>query len=113
MIDSRPIDVLIVDLEKVVKLSKKEMEVITDIEKSRRQRKLGAWIGLLLIPNAWKMDVPMSGIISAVVIVHLIHVYIGIRPDDKLIDLLQRYINSDVEAVRQLSDKPKAGESAT
>ena len=96
-----------------MKLSKREIGLISDIEKSRRQRRLGAWISLLLIPIFWMADSEISGIVSAVVIVHLIHEYIGIRPDDILIDLLQRYINSDVEAVRQLSDKPKASEAVT
>jgi hypothetical protein len=92
-------------LEEAVKLTKTEMDLITDIEKSKRQRKLGAWISLLLIPISWKFSPQVSGLISAVVITHLIHFYIGTRPDDKLIDLLQRYVHSDAEAIRQLSDQ--------
>jgi hypothetical protein len=102
----------IVDLEKVVKLSKSEINLIVDIEKSKRQRKLGAWVSLILIPISWMWVRDISGFLSAAVIVHLIHVYIGVRPDDKLMDLLQRYVNSDAEAIQQLSEKSEVGKSA-
>ena len=113
---------MIVSEEEIVKLSKREIELIADIEKSRRQRKTGALVFLFFIP-IWWYGMPLIGIESDTVsqitalllgfgVAYLVNVYFGIRPDDKMIDLLQRYVNGDAEAIRQLSEKSEASGTA-
>jgi hypothetical protein len=59
-----------------MKLSAKEAKLISQLRTRRKHRKWDAW---------------------------LIHVYFAVRPDDKLIDLLQRYVNRDPEAIVQVA----------
>jgi hypothetical protein len=91
-----------------VKLSNKELRLISDIQKSRKARKIGGWITLLLIPISYIWYPQVSGVITAIVVTHLIHEYLAIHPDDELVDLLQRYVNSDPEAIVQLSKSSRA-----
>ena len=106
-----------------MKLSKKEIELITHIEKSRRQRKIAALLGFLVLPIVW-YGMPLigaepdavtqtTGFILGFLVSYLIVSFSNAQPDDKLIDLLQRYINRDAEAIRQLSEISMAGGSAT
>jgi hypothetical protein len=105
----------IVNQEGIVKLSKREIALIADFEKSRRRRKIGAWVFLIFVP-IWWYGIPLIGIESGTApvisglllgfgVAYLISVYFGVRPDDQLIELLQRYINDDVEAIQQLSGR--------
>ncbi len=105
-----------------MKLSSREIALIADIQKSRRQRRTGAFVFVLFIP-IWWYAMPLIGIgpdIAPLVIglllgygvAYLVNVYFGVRPDDKLIDLLQRYVNEDAEALRQLSGRSKVGRAA-
>ena len=105
-----------------MKLSEREIALIADIEKSRKQHKTGALVFLLFVP-IWWYGMPLIGmeqdtvaLITALLlgfgVAYLANVYFGIRPDDKLIDLLQRYINDDAEAIQQLSGKSEIGGSA-
>lgn len=104
-----------------MKLSKREIALIADLQKSRRRRKTTAWVFLIFMV-IWWFGMPLLGISSETVhlmtglllgfgIANLISVYYGVRPDDKLIDLLQRYINDDAEALQQLSRTSEVRES--
>ena len=114
---------MIVYQEEIVKLSKREIELITHIEKSRRIRKTGALLAFLGLPFIW-YGLPLIGtdpivvtqttaVLLGFLVTNLIFSFSNVRPDDKLIDVLQRYVNSDAEAIRQLSGISMAGGSAT
>jgi hypothetical protein len=105
-----------------MKLSSREVEMISNIPKARRDRKLSAWSGLIIalvaligvhILDYW---VSTLGLFIAVLvgfsIGKLAAEYFRVRPDDKLIDLLLRYVNDDPEAVAQLSGQADAMENA-
>ncbi len=97
-----------------MKLSAKEVKLISDVSKNRKQRKWGAWLGFLtatgllvategfgIFPSLRESSILVIAVVAT--FAHLIHVYFAVRPEDKLVDLLQRYINRDPEAVARLS----------
>ena len=96
-------------------LSNREIEMISDISKARRHRRIGAWLGLatalIVFVGTQYFDFgreslgPIVGIFLGLAVAELSSAYFGIRSEDKLVDLLQRYINSDPEAIEQLSTK--------
>ena len=96
-----------------MKLTDKELELLTNIESRRRARKLGAWIALigavaLVLVTAkfgWLPSLTGSGVPAVLLgaaAAHLAWVYSSARPEDRLMELLQRYVNQDPDAVQQL-----------
>ena len=105
-----------------MKLTKREIDLITGIEKNRRRRKNGVWWTVLVLLVTWFV-LPLIGIEKETVFTLVavafgiafsdyVNNYIRVRSEDKLIDLLQRYVNGDAEAIRQLLDKSEAAGSA-
>ena len=96
--------------------------MVSKILKNRRDRKLSAWLGLAAALAAFigalyfDLDFdslgPVIGVFLGISGAELTSVYFRVRPEDKLLDLLQRYINNDPEAVRQFSFKAVSGENA-
>ncbi len=96
-----------------MKLTKREIELIAGIERNRLWRRRGAWIGLVTVLLAWFATnyfewLPDSssiviGIFLGAAIVNLGSSYSTVRVDDNLNGVLQRYVNSDPEALRQIS----------
>ena len=103
-----------------MKLSDREIETISNIPKSRRDRKLGAWFGiamaLAIIVAVQYFDfdhgsvAPLIGALLGFSAAEVTGAYFRVRPEDRLIDLLQRYVNSDPEALRQISLKRESSE---
>ena len=98
-----------------MKLSEREIELISDIAKSRSKRKFGAWAGLItgmflmtaVVYFDFNLDSigPVLGIFLGVAVATLAREYFGIRAEDMLIDLLQRYVNDDPDAIQQISGR--------
>ena len=104
-----------------MKLTEREVELISKIDRNRFWRRRGAWVGLVMALVAWflasyfEWSSNSSGIVIGMVlgfaIVYLASAYSPGRADDKLNDVLQRYVNNDPEALRQLSTVKSAGTS--
>ena len=96
-----------------MKLTKREIELIADIETSRNRRRRAAWVGLIIVlASSFALSYfnwfagsssTLIGVLLGAAIVNLLNAYSTIRVDDKLNDVLQRYVNSDPDAVRQLA----------
>lgn len=105
-----------------MRLSSREVELIKDVPKARRNRKLSAWSGLitslviLIGVHFFDYQVSTLGLFIATIvgfsIGNLAAEYFRVRPDDKLVDLLLRYVNDDPTAIRQLSDQVGSLEKA-
>ena len=55
-------------------------------------------------------DSPILGLGIALAVGYLAHVYFAVRPEDELVELLQRYVNQDPEAVAQLANSTERNE---
>ena len=97
-----------------MKLSAKEAKLISQLRTRRKHRKWDAWlsfvlaVGLLVAVEGYGLlpslgEFPFIGMAVGAAVAYLIHVYFAVRPDDKLIDLLQRYVNRDPEAIAQVA----------
>ncbi len=105
-----------------MKLSPKEIEIFSQIEKNKKQRRLNAWMNILAIPAYVLMvqffelrdSLPfmLGGALVGLSMANLSHVYFGVRSEDKLIGLLQRYVNRDPDAIQQFSDAARSGGAA-
>ena len=98
-----------------MKLSARELKFLSEVETRHVRRRRDAWIYLiaviLLIALTTKVEVfaalgdtSILGVGIGVAVVYLIHVYFAVRPEDKLLELLQRYVREDPEAVAQLAE---------
>lgn len=97
-----------------MKLTGREMAIVSAYSATQRRRRTGAWIGLAALAAFWIAMAYIDrlgsvgtvlGISLGLIIAELASLYFGTRPEDKLIDLLQRYINQDAEALEQFSSK--------
>jgi hypothetical protein len=96
-----------------MKLTKREIELISNIENSRLQRRRVAWIGLVsafsVLIAASYFDWSSSelsliiGFLLGFAALSVASAYSTVRTDDNLNDILLRYVRSDPEALRQLS----------
>jgi len=97
-----------------MRLTAREIELLVDVHDRRRRRKRSAWFGFVFLlgvfavvngldPFPWEFDSSIVGIALGASAASLIHAYLGVSPDDKLVDLLQRYINHDPEAIKQIA----------
>jgi len=104
-----------------MKLTANEVKLLSNVARRRRQRRLDAWTALLLAAFSLVLtegfgllpslrDTGLQELVVGLLVAHLIHVYFTVRPSDKLIDLLQRYVNEDAEAVTQLHGANRSGE---
>ena len=95
-------------------LSAKEVKLLSELSARQKRRMWDAWlsflmtIALMVATYGYGMlpaltEGPFLGMAAGLTLAHLIHVYFAVRPEDKLIELLQRYVNNDPEAVAQLS----------
>jgi hypothetical protein len=97
-----------------MKITDREMAIVSTYSAIRSRRRTGAWLGLAIVVALWiaiayteRLDSlgTVLGIFLGLLVAELASLYFGIRPEDKLIDLLQRYINQDAEALKQFSSK--------
>ena len=97
-----------------MKLTTNEMKLLLNLSKRRRRRKWDAWswflstIGLMIATYGYGFfpsltEWPILGMAAGLTLANLVHVYFAVRPEDKLVELLQRYVNRDPEAVKQLA----------
>ena len=105
-----------------MRLTEREIELITTIPKRRRDRKRGAWLGLAIAVAAfiavqylgpqYASAAPIMGILLGFSAGEVARVHFRVTPEDKLVELLQRYISRDPEAVRQFSMQDGVGRDA-
>jgi hypothetical protein len=104
-----------------MKLTDRELEIFSSYSAIQRKRKAGAWIGLGFIVVCWvaiyytdRFDSigDVLAIFLGFITAELASLYFGVRPEDKMVDLLERYINNDAEALKQFSLKRSSEASA-
>lgn len=95
-----------------MKLTAREVEMIKDIPRIRTSRVRAAWSGLItavaLLAGVlyFEYQAETLGMLLAVFvgfsIGNLANAYLARHPNDKLVDLLLRYVDEDSEALAQL-----------
>ena len=106
-----------------MRLSDKELKLLAEIEKRRSDRKRGAWLNLVVVIllsiaassglQALQEQWVLLGLLMVFAVAYLANVYFAVRPEDKLMVLLQRYVSQDPEAVVQIGESAKADERST
>jgi hypothetical protein len=101
-----------------VKLSDREIEIISSRPKNRRNRRLGFWFAtasilIALVISAY-IDYDLTTVIAMLggFLAGQAAAYSGARSEDKLIDLVQRYVNGDPEAIGQFAVRNRTSENA-
>lgn len=105
-----------------MKLSARELEFLSEVETRRVRRRRDAWIYLIgvilliILTNTVEVfaaldDVSILSLGIVVAVGYLAHIYFAVRPEDKLMELLQRYVSKDPEAVAQLAESKTPAES--
>ena len=99
-----------------MKLSDREIEIISGMPKNRRLRRLGVWFAaasvlIALVVNFY-IDYDLGPVITMLsgFMVGQAAAHHSARSEDKLIELVQRYVNSDPEAIRQFAMRTDTGE---
>jgi hypothetical protein len=98
-----------------MKLSARELKFLSEVETRHLRRKRDAWLYLIavflliVLTNNVEVfaaldDTSILGAGIAVAVIYLVKLYFAVRPEDKLVELLQRYVNQDPEAVAQLAE---------
>ncbi|MCJ7591565.1 MAG: hypothetical protein MUO51_09445 [Woeseiaceae bacterium] len=105
-----------------MKLTDRELEIFLNYSKVQKGRRIGAWLGLVVTFCAYILVsyfdfhhdslALIFGIFLGISIVELTTQYFRVRPEDKLINLLQRFINTDPEALGQVLERPGTDEAA-
>lgn len=101
-----------------MKLNAPELDLLSQIDAHRGSRKRHAWTTLCSLLIFWAVYWYLSelseflvGMLSALTVVALMHairVQFEVAPEDKLIEILIRYVNSDAEVITQLSAKGRS-----
>lgn len=103
-----------------MKLSARELDLLSDIGKARKVRKRRAWIGLGVLLVGWAgliyfdLDalIPVLAVFSGVAASTLGNEYFGGRTLDRLEDLLLRYVNNDPDALQQMAKRSESRDIA-
>jgi hypothetical protein len=101
-----------------MKLTDREIELISNIPRNRRNRRLGLWLTMasILIMVVVGSYIDYDGTAVFMFLGGFLGgqaaAYFSTRSEDKLIDLVQRYVNSDPEAIRQVAARARASEGA-
>lgn len=106
-----------------MKLTTREIDLISDIGKTRRKRRRGAWLSLLVILAIlvaalyfeWDLDgaIAVLAVFAGIAITELTSEYFGTRTETRLQDLLLRYVNNDPEAIQLMSARSQSQEVTT
>ena len=100
-----------------MKLSSKEVELISKWPARLKRRKRDAWsyfvsvTALMVATHGYGMfpyfaEGPVLAVAMTATIFYLANVYFAVRPEDKLVELLRRYIDRDPEAIEQIAAEP-------
>ena len=104
-----------------MRLSAREVEILSQLDSYQKKRRKTAWgfLGLVLISWALfayldRMTDQLYGMVTILCIITLSNVLraqFQLTSEDKLLDLLRRYVNRDAEAIVQMSteNSPDAG----
>lgn len=106
-----------------MKLSRTEINLLLDIQAAQKRRRRDAWISFVLVISifigTYQFDLlpalQQSELLGAAIgatTAYLVHVHFAVRPEDKLINLLQRYVNRDPEAVSQFAQAKETDSTA-
>lgn len=106
-----------------MKLSAKEIDLLSDLKKVRRQRRFFAWIvasvTLVALIALYSMETNLDALIPALSAFFGMAVFLladdllGVRTEDPVEDLLLKYVNNDPEALQRISDRAKSREMST
>ncbi|MDH3512708.1 MAG: hypothetical protein OER85_17840 [Gammaproteobacteria bacterium] len=101
------------NVELVMKLSKKETEILLELDSYQKKRRKASWTNVATLFAIWailtyldRLSDQMFGIlmgISIVALIQALRVESQVSPEDKLLQLLRRYLNRDAEALMQIS----------
>jgi hypothetical protein len=108
-------------MENAMKLSARELKFYSEVETRFVRRKRDAWLSLagvillIVLTENFALfsglgDVWIFSLVIPVAVGYLAHVYFAVRPEDKLVELLQRYVNQDPEAVAQIANSTERNE---
>ena len=96
-----------------MRLSAKETEILSQLDSYQKNRRRTAWINLGMVFAFWavltyldRMTDQLFGMITILSIITLsavLRVQFQWSSEDKLLDLLRRYVNRDAEAIEQMS----------
>lgn len=107
-----------------MKLTAKEVELLSKIDAYRRTRRrnalmalgaiFAAWIGFWYFDRLSDSFAAVFLVVGLISFVNLIRAHTEISAEDKLINLLRRYIDRDVDAICQISSarEPEIDETA-
>ena len=88
-----------------MELTNSELKLIRDIPKRRQADKRSAWLSLLVLPICAYVFIdggdlaPVTGVAVGLVLGNFFRVVFEDRPVDKVVALLERYANNDVETI--------------
>ena len=104
-----------------MRLSEGELEILSQLDSYQKKRRKTAWSTFGVVLISWavlaylgRMTDQLFGMITVLFIVTLsnaLRAQFQLSPEDKLLDLLRRYVNRDAEAIAQMStqNSPDAG----
>jgi hypothetical protein len=101
-----------------LKLSDREIELISSIPRNRRNRRLGLWLAmaapLITAVAGFYIDYDLTTVMAMLggLLVGQAAAYSSSRTEDKLIELVERYVNTDPEAIRQFAKRNCTHEKA-
>lgn len=96
-----------------MKLSKKETEILLELDSYQKKRRKASWANVATLLAIWAILTYLDGVsdqmigllmgISIVALIQALRVESQVCPEDKLLQLLRRYLNRDAEAIMQIS----------
>jgi len=91
-----------------MKLSKSELELVRSIPKKRKSRVRAAWVSLLFVPMCAYLiydgydGVALMSAIIAILIMNFVKVRFALSAEEKLMVLIEKYVNQDSDALQDL-----------
>lgn len=106
-----------------MRLSAREVEILSQLDSYEKKRRKSAWSLLGVVLTSWavlayldRMTDQLYGMITVLCIItvsNVLRAQFQLTSEDKLLDLLRRYVNRDAEAIAQMSTKKSPGADST
>ena len=101
---------------KLMKLSNREIDLVEGIGQLRRQKMKGL-IGIVVVLAVYwvlryvgvlsSVEIPIDTFLIFYVALQIGNTYSRFQPEDRYVELLRRYVNSDSEAITSLAERKK------
>ena len=97
-----------------MKLSKRELDLLANIGRNQKQKVKGLIGAVIALASYFVLrylgvldgiDIPFDSLMFVYIAFHIGYTFSGIRPEDRYVELLRRYVNNDAEAVSALSER--------